>query len=280
MTDEAIKEYEMRLSPLTGNDFEKQLLTASLKNLTDKDNKLRFNNFACGIRELSRHILHRLSPDDEVQKCKWFKNDSNKPGQLTRGERIKYAIQKGLPDKFTETFYDTADNVRDVLDTIDELSKYTHVNPNTFGISENEVDQLTKDVLKTFESFAVGIKDFHESLKDKLEEHIDQAVLEHTIQETFDNIDILATHHNIEDHSTSSYKITHVDSEKIEIEAHGDLSVRLQYGSNYDLSKGDGAEMYESFPFECKMQINIHEDFSKSEYLMLDFDVDTSSWYE
>ena len=55
---------------------------------------------------------------------------------------------------------------------------------------------------------------------------------------------------------------------------------QLQYGSDHDLSKGDGAEMHDTFPFECRLQINIDEDFSKSEYIMLDFDVDTSDWYE
>ncbi|POY36268.1 hypothetical protein C3K47_10965 [Solitalea longa] len=80
-----------------------------MDNLLDKGNKLRFNNFAYGIRELSRHILHNLSPDKEVINCVWYKNDSKKPGQLTRAERVKYAIQKGLPDKFVETFYETED---------------------------------------------------------------------------------------------------------------------------------------------------------------------------
>jgi len=41
---------------LSGN-FEHDLFEASLHNLDDSSNKLRFNNFAYSIRELTRHIL-------------------------------------------------------------------------------------------------------------------------------------------------------------------------------------------------------------------------------
>ncbi|HRG89426.1 MAG TPA: hypothetical protein PLW44_10430 [Chitinophagales bacterium] len=280
MTPSNIEKYKQKLFPLTNTDFEKELLSASLDNLLDKRNKLRFNNFACGVRELSRHILHNLSPDKEVMNCVWYKNESKKPGQPTRAERVKYAIQKGLPDKFVETIYDTDEHVYDLKEALDTLNKYTHVNPDTFNISESEINKLTKEVLETFKRFAFGIDNFHKLFKIELEEHIDKVVMEHTIEETFDDIDILATHHNIEEHETTSYTITHIDSKDIFIEASGILSVRLQYGSDGDLAKGDGVEMNTSFPFDCHLQIIINEDFSKSEYKALTFNVNTDDWYE
>ncbi len=280
MTARDIEKYKQELVPLTNNDFEKELLSASLENLLDKENKLRFNNFACGIRELSRHILHNLSPDKEVMNCVWYKNESKKPGQLTRAERVKYAIQKGLPDKFVETFYDTDEHICDIRETLETLNKYTHVNPDTFNIPEADVNKLTREVLETFKRFTFGIGNFHKLFKTELEEHIDKVVMEHTIEETFDDIDILATHHNIEEHETTSYTITEIDSRNIFIEANGSLSVRLQYGSDGDLAKGDGMEMNTSFPFDCRLQIIINEDFSKSKYKTLTFNINTDEWYE
>lgn len=280
MTKSDIEIYKQKLTPLTNNDFEKELLSASLDNLLDKGNKLRFNNFACGIRELSRHILYNLSPDKEVMNCVWYKNDSKKRGILTRAERVKYAIQKGLPDKFVETFYDTEEHFYDIRETLETLNKYTHVNPDTFDIEEIEVNKLTKEVLDTFKRFANGIFEFHKLFKSELEEHIDKAVLEHTIEETFDDIDILATHHNIEEHETSAYTIIDIDSRNIFIEVKGSLSVRLQYGSDGDLAKGDGVEMNTSFPFDCNLQVIINKDFAKSEYKTLTFNVNTDDWYE
>lgn len=280
MTPSDIETYKEKLFPLTNNDFEKELLSASLDNLLEKKNKLRFNNFAYGIRELSRHILHNLSPDKEVVNCVWYKNESKKAGRLTRTERVKYAIQKGPPDKFVETFYDTGKHIFDIKETLETLNKYTHVNPDTFNISETSVNKLTKQVLDSFKMFALGIDNFHKLFKKELEEHIDKIVLEHTIEETFDEIDILATHHNIEEHETSSYTITEIDSRNIFIEANGSLSLRLQYGSDGDYAKGDGIAMNTSFPFNCRLQVIINKDFSKSEYKTLTFDVNTDEWYE
>jgi hypothetical protein len=195
MTAKDLEAYKEELLSLTNSAFEKDLLSASLENLVDKTNKLRFNNFSCGIRELSRHILHNLSPVNEVESCIWYTNETKKAGKLTRGERVKYAIQKGLPDNFVETFYDIDEHVLDIKETLETLNKYTHVNHDTFGISEKDVNRLAKEVLDTFGRFASGINEFHILFKNELEEHIDRALLEHTIQESFDDIDILATHH-------------------------------------------------------------------------------------
>jgi len=280
MTKSDIETYKQNLTSLTNNDFEKELLTASLDNLLDTGNKLRFNNFAYGIRELSRHILHNLSPEKEVKNCVWYKNENKKTGQLTRAERVKYAIQKGLPDKFVETFYDTGEHIYDLRETLETLNKYTHVNHDTFNISENIINKLTKEVLDAFKRFAIGIDSFHKLFKKELEEHIDKVVMEHIIEETFDDIDILATHHNIEEHETSSYTITEIDSKNIFIEANGNLCVRLQYCSNGDLAKGEGLEMNTSFPFTFYLQIIINKDFAKSEYKTLSFNVNTDDWYE
>lgn len=280
MTTLTLEKYQNELKNLTTNEFEKELLAASLKNLISKDNKLRFNNFAYGIRELSRHILLSLAPNDQVEKCCWYKNESKKPDNTTRAEKIKYAIQKGLPDYFVETFYDTEDHIYLIKETLEVLNKFTHVNSDTFDLSDHKLDILSSEVLNTFRDFAFGIKEFNKLFKKELEEHIDKVVMEHTIEETFDEIDILSTHHNVEEHETSSYDILEIDSQYIQIEAKGNLSVRQQYGSDGDFAKGDGFEMYSSFPFECNISIKINKDFTKSEYKTLNFSVDTDSWYE
>ncbi|MBK8625434.1 MAG: hypothetical protein IPN86_07690 [Saprospiraceae bacterium] len=43
-----------------------QLFDAAIDNLNASENKLCYNNFAYSMRELSRHILKDLSPDDKV----------------------------------------------------------------------------------------------------------------------------------------------------------------------------------------------------------------------
>lgn len=280
MTTSSLEKYQTELENLTTNDFEKELLAASLKNLLNKDNKLRFNNFACGIRELSRHILLSLAPNDQVEKCCWYKNESRKPGHTTRAEKIKYALQKGLPDDYVETFYDTEDHIYSIKETLEVLNKFTHVNSDTFDIIDHKLNKLSSEVLNTFKDFANGIKEFHKLFKKDLEINIDNVLMEHTIEKTFDKIDILSTHHNVEEHETSSYDILEIDSQYIHVEANGLLNVRQQYGSDGDFAKGDGFETYSSFPFECNISIKINKDFMKSEYKAVNFSVDTNGWYK
>ena len=86
---------------LIETDFERSLADAAFSQLEDNDNKLRLNNFAYSLRELSRHILHRLAPDDMVKSTCWFKpTDKKNPDAITRSQRMKYAIQRGLSDEF------------------------------------------------------------------------------------------------------------------------------------------------------------------------------------
>lgn len=58
---------------------------------------MRFNNFAYSIRELSRHFLNTLAPEEDLVLCSWYTAEPEK-GKITRGQTIKYAIAGGLLD--------------------------------------------------------------------------------------------------------------------------------------------------------------------------------------
>ena len=281
MDKATINSYYEKLVLLVSTDFQRELLNACLNNLLDTDNKLRFNNFACGIRELSRHVLSSLAPDGEVQNCEWYKNETKKKGAASRGEKIKYAIQGGLSDAYVKReFFDIEDYKKPVLDSIDLLSKYTHVNEATFNLRDKEVNELSLTVVSAFSNFVTAIKVFKEELIKKLEMHIDNAFIEHSITESIDDIDILSTHHNIEEIHPSSVDITELNSKTITLEVIGSIEVRQQWGSDGDLSRGDGLEMYNSFPFESVLTIEITKKFPKSKLNIETFTVNTDDWYE
>lgn len=58
-----IDKFKIEIEKRLSGDFEHDLFDAALYNLNDVHNKLRFNNFAYSLRELTRHILARLAPD-------------------------------------------------------------------------------------------------------------------------------------------------------------------------------------------------------------------------
>ena len=139
---------------------------------------------------MSRHVLTRLAPLEEVEKCLWYKNETKLVGKLSRAEKIKYAFQAGLPDNFIITFFEIQDYKDHVLEAINILNKYTHVNEDTFNISESEVLSLSGIVVDAFENLITGIRECRENIKLKIEETITDAVMNHSISQSFDEIDI------------------------------------------------------------------------------------------
>lgn len=281
MNESTLLEYFEKLEPLVSGDFQKELLKACLKNLGDESNKLRFNNFAYSIRELSRHFLTTLAPDDEITRCDWYKNTTNEVGKMSRRERIKYSIQGGLSDDYLENEFFNIDNfTKPVLNSIDMLNKYTHVSEETFGLANNEVVQLSKQIVNTFDQLVVGIKSCKEQIVRQLDANVDETIVEHTLFESIDEIDIISTHYNVEEMEYSMIKVEDIKSRFIIIGVSGMLKVRQQFGSNGDLDKGDGLELYNSYPFESKLSQELLEDFPKTDMNVESFVVNTDDWYK
>ena len=267
---------------LVTTSFQKSLLEACFDNLKDKNNRLRFNNFAYSIRELSRHFLDTLAPERDVVLCLWFLEESGK-GMVTRRQKIKYAITGGLSDNEIDDLIglETLSKVtKEILDSIDLLNKFTHINQETYNISDSEIDKNSTLVIKAFENFANRIIECRESIIEKLESKISQEVVEKAMWEISDEVDILATHHSIEEINIRNYKVLCISSNKILIKVLGDLEVRLQWGSDKDLSYGEGCELYEDFPFSSVLSFTINEDLEKTEVMVEDYKVDTDKWYE
>lgn len=256
-------------------NFERELFETALENFNDNDNKLRFNNFAYAIRELARIFLARLSPDKEIEKCKWYKNDSGKPGIVTRGERIKYTIQGGLHDDYVIDYLDIdiPSIKKQFITIIDLLNKYTHIEPTTFNINDVKAHEYKQQVLGTLLEFFSLIEESRNELISNLEAEIDDHVFSAAISETHSEIDEVASSHFINGVCVESHEIVNIDSEKIHIFVEGQFEATLEYGS-----KRDGCSLNHSFPFECKFTCKVEspsEIFDSCQGLK----VDNSTWY-
>lgn len=281
-----MKNFDKSIKTLEGivsNDFERNLLHTCFKNL-QSNNELRFNNFAYSIRELSRHFLHSLSPDEEVKNCKWYTNEANDINVITRAERIKYAIQGGLTDDFLDREIVEINYInvlkKKIIKSIDLLNKYTHINENTFDIDKTEIDTKSQQVIEAFEKFAETIKECRKIIIQSLENKISDQVIEKAMWDVIDEIDILSTHHTIEEIHVERHIVTKLESDQIYIEASGRMGVTLQYGSNGDLKRGDGLELDESFPFTSRVNVKLAKKLDKSTVTIESYNVDTQSWYE
>lgn len=271
-----------KIKKILKSDFENELFDASLKNLEDKYNKLRYHNFSYSIRELSRHFLNSLAPEERILDCSWFKVETDN-GKPTRGQKIKYAIQGGLTDEILTNLGFDVDElksiIKEVKTTIDSLSKYTHVNPESFNLTENEIEFNSQKVLETFEAFVETIDNYRETLKDFLDGKIEDHMIDTVIYNSYENIDSLAPHYSLEYGEVYEYHISEINDREIIVDVFGSLSITLEYGSRSERAIGDGLDIGESFPYETQIRYKISDKFPSDEYEVDSFDVDTSSWY-
>lgn len=271
-------ENRKKFEGLTGSEFETRLLHASFECLTTKENPLRFNNFACSLRELSRHMLHRMAPDENVLSCTWYKSpEPEKPKLITRDHRMAYAIHGGFHDKYILDHYelDFVQAKKGILDSIKLLNKYTHINDDTFDMPQEEIDVQVNEISDAFLNLFEEIQNCRRQLLDLIDDEIDNEIFEHAIHETNDDIDLMSTHHIIEATSVSNIKVIDISEDKIFFHAFGDIDVEHQFGSRSDRRNDLGAVIHTSFPFSSLLSARI-ELLPKIENNLeiLSFDVD------
>lgn len=270
---------------LIKTQFEQELCAAAFDNLQTKS-KLRFNNFAYSIRELSRHILHRLAPSNEVQRCSWYKPITNDKGVIviTRADRINYAIYGGFDNNalLAMRLNSYIDNARkNLLASIDSLSKYTHINKDTFDVSDSEASELVNNVIGSFNGFVDCMNDIRQQVISRLDAEINHKILMATIYETYDDIDILSTHSSIENYCIDSIAVDDITSNEVVLTVSGSANVRLQYGSDGDQRRGDGYITNIDVPYEANVSAEIKKSLRKFHLNgNIHFDFDTNPYYE
>ena len=260
--------------------FEKQLYQAAVANLKDSTSPLRLNNFAYAMREVVRHLLARLAPDASVIACSWYHNETSKPNGITRRQRAAFAVQGGLSDEYVrdELGLETKDIHTTLIQAIDALSKFTHIEPGVFDIKPEEVEQYAAQTERAVEGLIQAIEQCRAKVATALWSHIDEAVVFEAIRETIDAIDEIATHHCVDEVYVDEVRVIDITHDTVFFRAKGTIGAKLQWGSNSDVRNDQGAVMSDSFPFECLLTSHV----SKPDALEVEPDglrVDNSSWY-
>jgi hypothetical protein len=254
------------------NEFQRELFDAAIANLLDHDNKLRINNFSYAARELIRIYLSSVVDDDEVSNCSWFKGDKNK--NPTRTERMRYAIHRGLDVQTVAEILGSDHNalIRNLIKNIDLLSKYTHISEDTFPTNTCDND-LALTLLENLAEFLNNIIDAERNIANSLEKEIWQVLENGFFNEYFDEIDHLATHHGIEEVYVNSILAEQFDSKNLTFSVEGTLEFSLQWGSDSDMRKGDGATGGVSVKFSAIVKADI-EDIMRLEVVSYSLDED------
>lgn len=246
--------YKQRISLLTETDFEKDLLDAAFDSLEAQENPLRFNNFANGIRELSRHILRRLAPDEEVLACVWYRNEiKGRENGITRRQRVKFIMHGGISDEIVKGRLKI--EIEDVLnhlgDAIELLNTHVHIEPETFGIDDLALERHVAMTSQAFLAIHQKIGEVRKDVERRLERRAHREIRKHTVHEHIDDLGELSTHYFVEDEEVDNVSLLEIGSKEMVFSVTGSFDVRQQFGSNRDVDDDTGLVLNEVLPFNA-----------------------------
>lgn len=269
-----------RLRTKLTKPFHRALFDATLQSLRDTGNPLHATNFSNGFRELTRNALDSLAPKEQIRASPWFKPDPTSKDGLTRRHRIQYVIHGGLSPEFAEEELgiDVDGEAKALRDAVDKLNKFVHVNEHTFEVDAVQLAEVSEGAIGALADLLDCADSSRRKLCDHLERRVHKALLGEVLRESINDIDIIATHHTVEDLSVEEVQLVSLTGTDLTLAVSGYIEVELQWGSGGDLRRGEGATMGDSFPLTCKFTSSV-ETPDKFDLVLGSLTVDNASWF-
>ncbi len=240
---------------------EKEIFISNF-NILEVNNKLSFNYFALGIREIIAKTLSDSEIINGVKNCAWYtKYDYNITAndQVTTKQRLAFLIC-GNND------VDAVDHILGIKGIIEELykedrklNKYAHINTipkieQWSGKIEKIIVSFSKFVTK-LEKFSIKFEKYMVDIEDELQSYISDNGL--------DELDVLATHYfdpqiYIEEICLLDCDVNG-DDVILKVQCGGYISTELQYGSDHDVRNGDGLNEKTNVDFNTTIYLE-HDD--------------------
>ena len=185
-----------------------------------------------------------------------------------------------LSDHFVEKILDVEvpPVIKSVSAAFETLNKFTHINRETFNLSETEAVSRAAECLGATSSLIENIRTCRNAVLQNLAAAIDQHLLAESISDVINELDEIATHYLIDEVNTDLSEIVDIGPKDLCIQVEGNIGVELQYGSSSDIQNDIGTVMSDSFPFSATVRVAFTRPLGKKAKVS-DFKVDTSSWY-
>jgi Predicted pPIWI-associating nuclease len=281
VTDPRVVEAVAALKPKTVDQFSGRVIDGAERALADEGNPLRLNFFSTAMRILFEHMMDMLAPREDVIQCGWFKRKKGEEDKPRRSERILFAIRGGLSEEFVRQnlHIDASPLCKRLLTAIDELSKHIHGRENTVILDASEQDTVAAATVAAMGAFLDTMGECRAAVLEPIAQALDEAAVDALITETIGDIDELASHHSLEEVDVEDLTVERIGPATITYRAKGSVSVVLQWGSNSDVSRGDGIELPQTFPFYCDIEVPLEELWDLS-FAEINYGVDTGDWRE
>jgi hypothetical protein len=258
--------------------FSRIVLDGAQHALADIENPLRLNFFSTAMRILFEHTMDIYAPEADVIRAEWFRSERD-GGSPTRWQRVRFAIQGGFSEAFiTHQLGVDATPIRArLLGAINEMSKHVHGRAETVIRVRTDQDNVIQRTSNAMLEFLTIMHECRNAILEPLAEKLDEAAIDALLNETIQSVDELASHHSLDEVDVEDIRVASIGVDTIRYRVSGSVEVILQWGSNSDVRRGDGAEIGQSFPFHCDFELPLNEpwDLSLAEPIYV---VDTSSW--
>jgi len=273
--DTLVKELKSRLP----DKFSQKMLDGALHVLQNDQNPMRAQQFAATSRELITHVLQTLAPDADVSRCPWYKQEKNVDGPVRR-QRALYTCRGGLTDGFLKEklSLDPKELHSEFSGVFQELHKRTHVREETLLADPGEIEDFSNEVIGALNDVFDTIDDVRRRIVDALSAELHGQATSAFINQTIESLGDISTHYETGAVWIDDVGVLSLDADRIEYRIKGSVDVSLQYGSGSDRRKDMGAEIEESFPYDCTTLASA-SDPAKFDSEQTTMKVDTSSWH-
>ena len=192
-----------------------------------------------------------------------------------------FAIQGGLSDVFVkdELKVDLPPLRTRLLDAVHELSKHVHGRENTIIRDQSAQHDVIERTMGAMEAFVDSLHACRNAVLAPIAEALDRAAVDTLLSETLLAVDEIAMHHSVDEIYVDEVTVVAIGVDTITYVVAGSVEVTLQWGSNSDLRRGDGAEAGQSFPFECEFRLPLDDPWNLDS-AELSYVVDTSKWHD
>jgi len=240
--------------------FLKTVFKGCIKVGKSKSNPIRGNFVAAGLREAISHIIHKLSPDEDVRACVWFVQAPD-TDTVTRRQRANYIIKAGLSDQFVKDIlkFEVKPHADELIEMVNALNRSTHVRPNTILADGSKIRRIFSEVLDGINALLDAAEESRDFIEEAVAGAMQTAVFEKMIGEAIQELDELSTHTAIDHHWVDEIVVTDMDANTIYYEVTGSVVVELQYGSGSDVANDIGSRDTDEYPYEAEIELPISD---------------------
>lgn len=260
---------------LVHDEFAKRVVEVAMSDFESNSSDLSYNYFALAIREAKKHDINVRAPEEVVRTVSWA--DAANTGRLPRKIKLRYLIQRNIPDKYINSLEQIKNRIQDLDTCLDELNDYVHVCKTTFGCAEDEIRNNIQGLIEAIENYNSIEQDILTQLQTELIDNIEDTFYKNYLLKGLGKIEQLVPHVELND---VTYDISNLEfcDDRIELDVTGDIECTLIYGSMHEYEEDDDIGTSESFPYSWKLFIPLVGKFElHSEERP---DIDTNSLYE